>query len=260
MSSKLKTFERLSKNPHIRLVSVDIFDTLLLRTTMPEKVKFGKFGKEKSKTFKPANLDNKINPKYLHILRNYAARIAYRNRKMFNGAREATLDEIYDVMLFSMQADLKLSKSEISNLKLLFREIEITLEKKDLTVNIPLKKILSNATSAGKKVVAISDMYLSHEDLKEILVSKGVWDIFDDVYVSSQFGYGKASGYIFEKVLSLHDFKPYQAIHIGDNWYSDYKKPHDKGIFAFHYPRTLTWRAMRKLRESASYHFHGLLE
>jgi predicted HAD superfamily hydrolase len=242
------------------MVSVDIFDTLLFRTTLPERVKFGKFGKEKAKLLQAKAFGKKVSPRYLHLLRTYAARIAYRNRRLIHGAREATLDEIYDVMSACISADLGVSPEDVGALLRQFRNIELAIEKNDLSVNHHLKKILTHAANNGKKVIAISDMYLSYEDVKELLVSKGVWDIIDNVYVSSEFGFGKASGSLFDEVLSCHDFLPCQVAHIGDNWFSDYQVPKEKGIFSCHYPRSFSWRAMRRLRTDISFCGTGFLE
>ncbi|TDI67650.1 MAG: hypothetical protein E2O88_07610 [Bacteroidetes bacterium] len=260
MGQGLQSFERLSRHPDICMVSVDIFDTLLLRTTLPERVKFGKFGKEKAKVLQPKAFGKKVTPRYLHLLRTYAARIAYRNRRLIHGAREATLDEIYDVMFACISADLDVLPGEVGGLQRQFRDIELALENDDLSVNRRLKQILACASNNGKKVVAISDMYLSYDDVKKLLVPKGVWDLFDNVYVSSEFGFGKASGSLFDEVLSRHDLLPCQVTHIGDNWFFDYQVPKEKGIFAFHYPRSFSWRALRRLRTDAALFFYGRLE
>ncbi len=242
------------------MVSVDIFDTFLLRTTLPERVKFGKFGEEKSKLLEATAWGKKNHPRYLHLLRMYAARIAYRNRKLVYGAREATLDEIYDVMFSCLTADLGLAPEDVGALSKQFRDIELELEKEDLNVNQQLKEILASASIHGKKVVAISDMYLSHTDIQALLVAKGVGDIFDHVYVSSEYGFGKASGSLFREVLSQHGLLPCQVTHIGDNWFSDYQVPKEQGIFACHYPRSFSWRVMRKLKTEMSFLFTGRLE
>jgi len=260
MSNSLKSFNRLSMHPDICMVSVDIFDTLLFRTTMPERVKFGKFSIEKAKLLQSKFPGKVFSRKYFHLLRMYAARIVYRNRKLTNGAREATLDEIYDVMLSSISADSDILSGDISNLHGQFRDIELSIENVDLSVNCKLKQILVNASESGKKIIAISDMYLSYEDIKALLRSKGVWDIFDDVYVSSEFGYGKASGHLFDEILSRHELLPCQVTHIGDNWFSDYHAPKEKGIFSFYYPRSFVWRTIRRIRTDISYVFNGVLE
>ena len=242
------------------MVSVDIFDTLFLRTTLPERVKFGKFGEEKAKLLEAKARGKKVTSRYLHLLRTYAARIAYRNRRLIHGAREATLDEIYDVMFACISADLDILPGEVGVLHKQFRDIELALENDDLRVNHQLKEILAYASNNGKKVIAISDMYLSHDDVKKLLTSKGVWDFFDHVYVSSEFGFGKASGSLFDEVLSRHELLPCQVTHIGDNWLSDYQVPKEKGIFACHYPRSFFWRALRRLRTDVSVFFDGRLE
>lgn len=253
MSFSLRSFDRVTRHPEISMVSVDIFDTLLLRTTMPERVKFGKFARQKAKLFRHMESGNSISPRALHLLRAYAARIAYRNRSLVKGAREATLDEIYKIMLSYIAVNLKMSAEDVESLHQQFRQIEMAAELADLSINNDLKTILVNAANAGKKVVAISDMYLSYDDVKSLLIEKGAWDLFDHLYVSSQFGYGKASGFLFDEVLSRHGLSSYQVAHIGDNWHSDYFMPKGRGIFAFHYPRSFAWRVMRRLRTELSY-------
>jgi len=247
-------------HPDICMVSVDLFDTFLLRTTLPERMKFRKFGEEKCNLLQSEPLGKKVTPKYLHLLRLYAAKIAYKNKRLLHGAREATLDEIYDVMFYGLSADLGIGLNEVESLKKQFREIELALESDDLVVNRQLKEIVSYASTIGKKVIAISDMYLSSDDVKKLLVAKGVGDVFDQVYVSSEFGFGKASGYLFDTALSHYQLLSSQVVHIGDNWHADYKVPLSKGIFAFYYPRSFAWRVMRRLRTDFSFLKSGLLE
>lgn len=73
----------------------------------------------------------------------------------------------------------------------------------------------------GVRVIAVSDMYLSHAHITRLLDSCGVGQLLDRIYVSSEFGVGKYSGRLYAKVLELEKLDPQDLVHVGDNFMSD---------------------------------------
>lgn len=241
-------FEELAGRGEVDVVSVDVFDTLLFRTTLPEPVKFQHFGKAMYRAF-PNGLDGVENPaRYLQSLRLLAARIIYHQKPMVRGAREATLDEIYDCMLFAIRQHTGMSDSDCQAVLAEFRKIERELEVQDLTPNEKLVDTLERARRAGKRVIAVSDMYLSQDDLAYLLDEFNLRGLFDSVYVSSEYGFGKASGALYDEVIGDMDRIAPQICHIGDNRHSDYAVPVSKGIKAVHAPRSRWWRLTTRAR------------
>lgn len=82
------------------------------------------------------------------------------------------------------------------------------------------------------RVIAVSDMYLSHDHLCALLQSCGLGAGIDRVYVSSEFGWGKYSGRLHQHVLQLEGLTAAQMVHVGDNVVSDMRAPLRLGIEA----------------------------
>lgn len=248
-------FSLIAQSSKIKVVSVDVFDTLLLRTTTPEFTKFRKFGDEISKRV-PFVLDSiEKQSLYFMKLRILAAKTVYHQKKPIKGGREARLSEIYDLMIIALKLQFDLSEKQINDIRKLLYEIEIECELLDLSVNTTLVEILKEIKNQDKKIIAISDMYLSVEDIKLLLKANETYDLFDQIIVSSEFGYGKASGVLFDDVLDMQAIEPYQMCHLGDNYRSDYLQPTAKGIRAIYSPRSLTWQRVASLRKWINYKF-----
>ena len=82
----------------------------------------------------------------------------------------------------------------------------------------------------GVRVIAVSDMYLSHDHLAALLADCGLDGLLDRLYVSSEFGLGKYSGRLHARVLELEGLTPAQVVHVGDNLVSDMRAPMQLGI------------------------------
>lgn len=82
------------------------------------------------------------------------------------------------------------------------------------------------------RVIAVSDMYLSHDHVCALLDACGLGALIDQVYVSSEFGLGKYSGRLHRHVLDLEGLQPVQVVHVGDNLVSDMRAPLRLGIEA----------------------------
>lgn len=242
-------FAKIAESSEVEIVSVDVFDTLLFRTTMPERVKFKLFGKTMQRLLPAVTPSDVRNPaKFLQSLRLLSAWIVYHQKPMVYGAREATLDEIYDCMFFAIQKHGKLSDEECKEAMTRLRSVERDLEVRDLTPNQRLIDILERARRNEKWVIAMSDMYLRYSDVEYILEEFGLNDRFHALYVSSEYGFGKASGALFDEVADNMKKVPGQICHIGDNRYSDYVVPVSRGVRAVYAPRSRWWRLAARIR------------
>ena len=144
-----------------------------------------------------------------------------------------TLDDIYEQIPFdqSVKEELKL--------------IEIETEKGLCTRNFLGWNLYQYAMEQKKQIIAVSDMYLSSDTLKDILFSNGFQ--IDQVYSSCEYGKNKKSGQLFDQVIADLNLQKQNIVHIGDNNKSDiigakkaqkqrkllsYFKPKKKDIFA----------------------------
>ena len=90
----------------------------------------------------------------------------------------------------------------------------------------------------GKKVIAVSDMYLDTEFLEEVLISKG-YDKIAGVFVSSWYRKTKGSGELYREILKNLNASSRDLIHIGDNEIADVEIPRKMGITAYHIHKVL---------------------
>ena len=100
----------------------------------------------------------KLNDSFINIRKK--AENTIRNEK-----NDPSIDEIYD----NLMKQNKLSKKEMESLK----ELEINLEKEYL---IPRKEVLNlynEILKMGKKIILVSDMYLTSKIISDILEKNG---------------------------------------------------------------------------------------
>lgn len=80
---------------------------------------------------------------------------------------------------------------------------------------------LETARLCAKRLVYVSDSYMSDEDIRFLLGHNGLLEFFDDGYVSSEYMLTKRSGRLFDKVIAEESLAPRDFLFIGDNQYSD---------------------------------------
>ena len=200
---------RLVQGNQVKIVSFDIFDTLLVRLCLRPEDVFWLVASE-------------VNKKY--AIDYYKIRKDASSRKILENAN---LEEIYAWIA----SKYKLSKPIVSELM----RAEVRVEKQILVKRQEIYEIYQAALRAGKKVIAISDMYLPKCKVREILTAAG-YDEITDIYISCEYGKRKSSGALFSLVLNEQRCEPSRMIHIGDNFFSDYKEPLKKGVLACYVP------------------------
>lgn len=121
---------------------------------------------------------------------------------------EVSLNEIYN--------ELKLPKD--------IMQLEIELEMKFCTKNIPIAIIYNKLLNQGKKIYITSDMYLPKETIEEIL-KQNDYVGYDEIYLSSDRKARKTSGGLFEILLNDNNLNADQLIHVGDAIGADYMIP-----------------------------------
>ena len=138
---------------------------------------------------------------------------------------------------------------------------EVQFEKRICRANPLVKTLYEKLKKQGKKMYAISDMYLD-SDLISKLLKKAGYDI--PVIVSCEQGCTKASGKLFQGFLGNYSYKSSQVLHIGDNRISDYEGAHKAGINSLlirkHSNQLSYTRYNRKNYELAAFVNHGLYE
>ncbi|MBN1206543.1 MAG: HAD family hydrolase [Myxococcaceae bacterium] len=110
------------------------------------------------------------------------------------------------------------------------RELELELERLALRPAPGITDVLEGLKALGKRLIFVSDMYLSAPVLRELLRHCGLEGYFDAGYVSTDHGLRKASGRLFPRVLALEGLRPEQLLFIGDDENSDHLQPARLGI------------------------------
>ncbi len=171
------------------VVTFDVFDTLIIRDVM-----------------KPTDLFRVSYGwvgRYLRVIAEILAR-------KLSKSGEVRLEDIENYFLFSCKK-------------------EIEYEKKLCRANPKVFDLVNILIKQGKKVYAISDMYLGEDIVSEILQKSGY---SMPVFVSCDYGCDKKTGDLFTLFLEKTSYNANQVIHIGDDKNSDIKGAEKAGITA----------------------------
>lgn len=216
-SKKLnEIFEEL-KSEEVKVVSFDIFDTLLVRPCLIPTDVFYLVERKIGRNIGFAELRKKAE--------------AYARKIKPYYYDDITIDEIYKVL----SEIAGLSKDEAEEIK----RIEIETEKAILYPRETIKHMYSELLEMGKTVIITSDMYLPRSILQEILSENGFGG-YERLYVSCEERLAKGSGRLFEKIISDYSEKDIEAkniVHLGDNYRADVEIPAKMGMKSYHLPK-----------------------
>ncbi|GLC82498.1 glycosyltransferase [Lacrimispora brassicae] len=214
--------KKMIADPDIEYVSFDIFDTLITRPLYKPEQVFELLNEKFSKLVGTNVLFSKIRVDAEGITRR-------RFGEKFPEYQDITIDEIY----LEMGKIYGLPDAIIQDMK----NAEITLEIKLSKVRSSAKELFELAKGLGKKVIIVSDMYLTETVIKEIL-EKNEYYGYDHLYLSSKERLTKYTGDLFKYVLSDLSVSGKKVIHIGDTWKNDFIKPGELGIKTYFFPKT----------------------
>jgi predicted HAD superfamily hydrolase len=213
---------QIIKKNSIRLLSLDIFDTLVFRMVDHPHQIFYEIGK---KAIKSNLLHPSITAEDFALLRIKAeqdARIVNLDR---NSNNEVNLEEINEFL------------PQFIGHRTELQSLELKTECEFCYLNPEILKLIEDFKSQGLPVALTSDMYLNKEQLKQILKSNGFdLNLIKEIYVSCEHGGDKSSGVLFRKLQSdLPHISPEKILHIGDKLEADFHSPRLLGIQAHHY-------------------------
>ncbi len=202
----------------IKVISFDIFDTVLIRRVEPPE-------KTKELSCKKAVRDGVINCSSAELL---ALREETEERLKKQSLSEGKDREFSVCDAFSeIASNFKEANREAVASKLL--DIELEIEKTVLTPMPGIENIL-HSLSQKYLSIAVSDTYLTSEMLHNILKHFGLDSYFRRIYASSCYKLSKSSGNLFKCILEAENIKHHELQHIGDNFLSDYFIPKKMGV------------------------------
>lgn len=189
------------------VVSFDIFDTLLLRPFAQPHDLFMILGE-------------KFDCLDFMTIRREAERDARNIAAIMKGNREVTIYDIYE------QIEFKTGISKEYGVK---TEFETELE--FCFANPYMLEVFNILKSQNKKIIAISDMYLTKEMIVKLLIKSGYVG-FDEVYVSSESNASKRDKNLYKIVIKKYGRN---LVHVGDNFVTDIKHARESGIVSKYY-------------------------
>lgn len=220
----------ISTNEFKDLHTYDIFDTLIRRNTlMPESVFFQvqRDMKYRSNLDFPKYLVERY-PKIRHDveidLRDIYKKTLYeRNTDKI----EVTLEEIF----VRLQENYELTDEQVKFLYDSEVEAEITCVE---GINHKINELFKYK-EMGSEIYLISDMYLPKEVIRRMLVKVDDRFIDTKIYLSSEIGYQKSTGKLYEFIFFDSDYSFNNWIHHGDNKHADGTVPRRYGIKTFNH-------------------------
>lgn len=204
-----------------KIISFDIWDTIIKRKCHPEEIKLH------TANYIILKYENKLKEKYKNIyeilrLRDETeANICQENMK--NGYdNECKIKDVFE----KLQKEIfKENVNDISE-ELLREEIE--QEKRCIFTNPEILPIFEKYKDL--KMYCISDFYMSADSLRELLDYLQLPVKIEKIYSSADYLLNKRSGRLYKKVEEELNISPKEHIHVGDNQYSDIEVAQCLGI------------------------------
>lgn len=209
----------------VGLLSLDIFDTLLLRTTDPELVI------DATSTWLAQCLG--LSASEVRSARHRAWSLESATA-VSKGLDPETPAEAYFRSWIRMLVGDRIDGDDIAEATRDTLEYEIELEKRCLTANTQIMPLLEAANQRRIPIVGVSDMYLESSRIKHLLEHHGILAFMDGVVSSADFGFQKRTGKIFGVGLGQAGFYrgvvASKVLHLGDDIAADGIMPLRSGI------------------------------
>lgn len=230
--SRLSRLERLAAGK--ALVSVDLFDTLLLHPPVPELARFGAAARVQARVLAEAGR----RPPAADAL--WQARLAV-TKPAFDRVEKAGRGE---VCLAAVMTDVcrrvDLAKTAAPLL--------VEGERRYLAGLLrPNTALIARLTRLGLPVVITSDTLFKAPVLAQLIAD--VAPALSDwrLYGSRDAGATKRHGTLFPLMLKAEGVTAAQVLHLGDHAWSDVRQAEAAGLTALHLPRPLAWRLVHDL-------------
>ncbi len=191
-----------------RLVSFDIFDTLLVRPWYAADNVFAFLEHKAAQRFGIA---------HFALLRKQAEQLA---RQQHPGV-DVNIVQIYR----ALPSLASCSEAQADAIMALERETELAM----LHPHHEICEAARTLASQGKRLVLVSDMYLDSAFLRQVLARHDL-DFFDALYVSNETGARKDTGAMWNLLPQHEQVEKSQWLHVGDNEHSDIQRPVDQGF------------------------------
>ncbi|HHS7809899.1 MULTISPECIES: hypothetical protein [Pseudomonas] len=228
---------------NIKLVTIDVWDTLIRRVCHPDAVKVHTCRFLLLTRYFDIKEDFRSVKALLNARRGAEAHVGEVQRVMgFDD--EYQLREVYSCWVKSVLTDASNSDSIVDDLF----DAEVSQERRVSYQDPDIAYVLKQYPDAKK--VFVSDFYMGAMELQSLLTHVGYGKDISSGYSSCDVRLNKRSGKLFPHVLNLENIEAEYVMHIGDNAHSDVHSPKQFGIQTTHFlPKEQ--HALRLKRESA---------
>ena len=210
----------------IRLLSFDVWDTLLRRKCHPDEIKL------QSARFLYIECYSKLKPAFRGVPQLYKARINAENHAAPDGDFEYRFPDAIPLWLQDvMESGVSQDNRQIVRNALEKHEYDAELR---ATFADPNALVFLSKNKLPHSVFA-SDFYMSSDFLSRLLRDNGYHDRHIKGYSSSDLMKNKRSGQMFDQIIADFDIAPEEILHIGDNEHADVLVPSEQGIRTYHY-------------------------
>lgn len=196
------------------IISIDIFDTLIMRKSLSPDDIFRQIERELSEQY-----DINLNFAEMRV---ESENISF---KASNGAY--SIDSIYH----NMQKHFSLSHDLIT----LFKKVELATEFETIIPRSIIVDAMQYAKDLQKTVILTSDMYLPGTFVRKLLSACNIFDNdYDKLFISCEINKTKYNGDLWDYYKELYRGKT--VLHIGDNDFIDITQANNHGINTFKTP------------------------
>lgn len=220
------------KNTDFDVLSLDVFDTVLLRRPVCERRRFAASAKLFAR--RAAASGRTFDPAAVFHARYEAHTITYRAKEAHEPDGDVSLATIFEVTADVLGLSDRLARE--------LHAAEFAYETDHLIANTALIEHVRATKRAGKRVVALSDTYFPGSDLQRLIEAVVGKVVFDKVYASVDLDATKRSGAAFGVLAEAEGVAPDRIFHMGDHRWSDLTQAEKAGCRAAWRPRSLAHR------------------
>lgn len=210
----------------VDVVCFDIFDTIVSRKCYPDYTK-NLFAKFVNNAFKLKISDNEL----LRIRLDSEVEL-YKMNDQIHSDSEFKYESLIEKIYLNLK-NKNLITTSYEHFYNICVNIETNVEKKVQYLQLKTIELFKYCRDKNKKIICISDMYLSKEMLIDIFKYHKIEKYIDDIFVSSEFIKSKRTGNLYNVVLEKYKLNADKFLMIGDNEHSDYNVPKNLGFKSF---------------------------
>ena len=229
-----RIFHESCLTSNVRVLTVDIFDTLLPRRAICERRRHMMAARIIASDPRLAG----CHPDAIFSARRTAQDMAY--RELQNAARSG--DVRLETILRAQLALLSLS----DDLLPLLQAAEIDVEIQAVRANTDFVAQIERCRHAGVRVVGLSDTAMSRVELLSVIDARCGAHVLDDLYTSADLQATKRAGDAFDAVARAEGVAPSEIFHVGDDETADLRSAQARGVNALHIPRSARHEAGRR--------------